>query len=707
MSRVASLEVRIAANISDFRQKMERALKVTRRFVDIMEQVDRSARGLGGGLDQAEAAQRKFASSLFGTNRRIDQLGETTLRAERQLTDVNATLGRLAGTAERVENALQPLPAYLARYNAELSDTRQASVRAAQSMDLVTKQLADIKASLNTSPAAYQRAERGIRSLQRTSQGARSQIRGVGDASKRSQNFLFSFGAAAEDSAFGFRGLANNIPLVIRDFSFLRQSAGGARGALSAIASGLVSPGGLIALLGIASSVAITFGDDIVAAFDSGAKELKKLRTQFQEAIEEVASFESTVVGVKVTPENIDALIRQTSAALEEGIRQGFGTRGDIAIDDGVIRDIVSGGENAVENLTDRLLGATLFLNEQTKETRRLAAERVQFEAQTLQTLIDQKAQFQLLKRAQEVLAQRGAFIDSDPEVARLREDIEALNDSAAELFRDLDLGGNLGTIERQAAALSEAFNLSGDLGTEGILKQQERINRAVEAQTDRRLDRKQQREEAVARASLAAQEAAIQRVERGYQRIYGVIQSQFAGLLNSTINTDSLLAIFGAGADNANSLRLQRFRLKEEEAQLRESLANRAISYEEYQLRVAELNERISSVQQRYARATEATFQRVFRSISQFVKGVVDGIIREINRAIARVIALRVIRSVGSPFASFLGGGGGAGQIISNPGFSTAAAPTQIVGVVEGDQLRLVAGRSEQNAASSGQLSL
>lgn len=69
--------------------------------------------------------------------------------------------------------------------------------------------------------------------------------RQIQDFSKQSRIALTNLSLIAQDLPFGFIGIQNNLPGLIQSFSNLKTEAGGVGGALKALGSSLIGPGGL------------------------------------------------------------------------------------------------------------------------------------------------------------------------------------------------------------------------------------------------------------------------------------------------------------------------------------------------------------------------------------------------------------------------------------------------------------------------------
>ena len=76
-------------------------------------------------------------------------------------------------------------------------------------------------------------------------------------------NALSNLSRVAQDAPYGFMGIANNLNPLLESFQRLSKETGSAGGALKAMVAGLSGPAGIGIALGVASSLIVSFGDDI------------------------------------------------------------------------------------------------------------------------------------------------------------------------------------------------------------------------------------------------------------------------------------------------------------------------------------------------------------------------------------------------------------------------------------------------------------
>lgn len=108
--------------------------------------------------------------------------------------------------------------------------------------------------------------------------------RPVGDATTA----LSNLSRVAQDAPYGFIGIANNLNPLLESFQQLQKKSGSATEALKSMASGLVGPAGIGLALGVVSSLAVTFSDEIAAFFIGPTEKLKKFREELNKLNQDI-----------------------------------------------------------------------------------------------------------------------------------------------------------------------------------------------------------------------------------------------------------------------------------------------------------------------------------------------------------------------------------------------------------------------------------
>ena len=116
--------------------------------------------------------------------------------------------------------------------------------------------------------------------------------------SDRATNALSNLSRVAQDAPYGFIGIANNLNPLLESFQRLSKEAGGAGGALKAMASGLMGPAGIGLALGAVSSIIVAFGPKI-ADFISGTNKATEAEDKFSKSLKD-ARAEASETGIRL-----------------------------------------------------------------------------------------------------------------------------------------------------------------------------------------------------------------------------------------------------------------------------------------------------------------------------------------------------------------------------------------------------------------------
>jgi hypothetical protein len=116
--------------------------------------------------------------------------------------------------------------------------------------------------------------------------------------SNQATNALTNLSRVAQDAPYGFIGIANNLNPLLESFQRLSKDAGGAGGALKAMASGLMGPAGIGLALGAVSSILVAFGPKI-ADFINGTNEATKAEDKFAQSLSD-ARAEASETGIRL-----------------------------------------------------------------------------------------------------------------------------------------------------------------------------------------------------------------------------------------------------------------------------------------------------------------------------------------------------------------------------------------------------------------------
>lgn len=300
--------------------------------------------------------------------------------------------------------------------------------------------------------------------------------------------------------------------------------------------------------------------------------ELDELRTKQQ----------STLANLRDEYEQQRLISRDATLSEEEQLR---------ALDEAVkIRKEIAVAEREELELQLAIAKARAEANDTDNEALR---EIDRLEAEIVQTNSNQNRELgRLVRRRGTLIDQIDASLEKEDEYGQLLEDTFASLDENIDLGAELDLEipmGSIQYVEKQISSLNE------------------QINEATSDSERRRL--------AILRNSYKEQldeyksttDVIVEETDRANDAIMGIVESSADAFANS---------LFLANEYSVQELELKRHNLREQEADLKESLKNQEISQEEYTLRIAELNNKQLEVEQNLNEARENRFQRALGSM-------------------------------------------------------------------------------------------
>jgi hypothetical protein len=149
-----------------------------------------------------------------------------------------------------------------------------------------------------TITADNQQAVKNIQETVTATQKLGTSFKTLPNVTDRSTNALMNLSRVAQDAPYGFIGIANNLNPLLESFQRLSKDAGGAGGALKAMASGLMGPAGIGLALGAVSSIIVAFGPKI-ADFINGTNEATKAEDKFAQSLKD-ARAEASETGIRL-----------------------------------------------------------------------------------------------------------------------------------------------------------------------------------------------------------------------------------------------------------------------------------------------------------------------------------------------------------------------------------------------------------------------
>ncbi len=127
-----------------------------------------------------------------------------------------------------------------------------------------------------------------IKNLNTTIGNINTQMSKVGRPANDATTALSNLSRVAQDAPYGFIGIANNLNPLLESFQQLQKKSGSATEALKSMAAGLVGPAGIGLALGVVSSLAVTYSDEIAAFFNGPIEKLKKFREELNKLNQDI-----------------------------------------------------------------------------------------------------------------------------------------------------------------------------------------------------------------------------------------------------------------------------------------------------------------------------------------------------------------------------------------------------------------------------------
>jgi len=194
----------------------------------------------------------------------------------------------------------------------------QGALQKAQ--NLLNQFQAALKKATNVGEINYLNSQ--IKNLNTTIGNIQTQMGSAAKGTANATQSLVNFSRIAQDAPYGIIGIANNLNPMLESFQQLAKTEGGTKKALTAMIDGLAGPAGLGVVLGVTSSLLVTFSKQIGDAFKGGEDKLKGLREELKKLNEDVfkivgAAQSSQTLGTilvgKATNTNIDLKTRQNA----------------------------------------------------------------------------------------------------------------------------------------------------------------------------------------------------------------------------------------------------------------------------------------------------------------------------------------------------------------------------------------------------------
>jgi hypothetical protein len=166
------------------------------------------------------------------------------------------------------------------------ANTQDLGAELQKAENLLTKLQSKLKKS--TDVGEIQKLNTKISSVESSIGTLNTRMNALGRPTNDATNALSNLSRVAQDAPYGFIGIANNLNPLLESFQRLQTRSGSATEALKSMAAGLVGPAGIGLALGVVSSLAVTFSDEIAEFFIGPTEKLKKFREELNKLNQDI-----------------------------------------------------------------------------------------------------------------------------------------------------------------------------------------------------------------------------------------------------------------------------------------------------------------------------------------------------------------------------------------------------------------------------------
>lgn len=287
-------------------------------------------------INQAAEDFQKFGDIALQSFSRLEAASEDLQRRQQLIGDSAEELG------QKIQNAyidgIESVQGFnRAQQNVfdELVDRTGQGVRSVDSMEAA---FADLQKRADLVGGDLQQAfEKGEASIRQTGRavddfsGKAATMRS--SVSATSNNLAFELTQASQDAAFGLQGVANQIPLISRQFSDLTKKTGSTSAAISSLASTFLGPVGIISGITLAAS----FLPDLISLFSDASDEAEETTESFEGLLHATQDLQQQLLPTGKQFENVTEPLQELDGAvtgvealvqsLEGGLLAGAGTQ--------------------------------------------------------------------------------------------------------------------------------------------------------------------------------------------------------------------------------------------------------------------------------------------------------------------------------------------------------------------------------------------
>lgn len=242
---------------------------------------------------------------LYEIEARADGFASGMKKAQQSTKMTDETIRDLSDMSEKLEADLLNLEK---AFQAGLIDAEENAIRETRTLEKALQSM--INRGIDPSHAGFQRYNKRLQEM-------KVGLQSTGRSSNTAGLALMDMTRIAEDSAFGIRGIANNINPAVQSFGRLKREAGSTGAALKQMLGSLKGVNGAMLAFGIASSAMIAFGPEIKKFFQSATSEAEEFANTIREAMDSMLQMEDALK-FGAPPKFVAAAIQQVRVEIQE-----------------------------------------------------------------------------------------------------------------------------------------------------------------------------------------------------------------------------------------------------------------------------------------------------------------------------------------------------------------------------------------------------
>lgn len=324
-------------------------------------------------VQQFRDSSGKFVSATEAQERALSELRDEGIRTEGQIQQQIERLEALREASRGDAVATQELTDKISRLRSELSQAE----RALKESEVAASRLRQGFSSGVAATGNFTRRQDMLQQELRQTAAAERQVTQAGVTMRSSvgasaNNLAFEMTQAAQDMQFGMAGVANQIPLMTRQFSELSAKTGSTAGAITSLTKTFIGPVGLIA----AGTLLVQMGPKIIGWLSGTEEELRAVGSESKDAAEAIDSFVESAQDIHQIPNELSKVLTRIQELQAPGTLDVLGGRGG---------DIFQG---AVQALVEEPRGFQFALRIQGLEMLRSQLFRAGVEARTLRNAL-------------------------------------------------------------------------------------------------------------------------------------------------------------------------------------------------------------------------------------------------------------------------------------------------------------------------------